>query len=139
MIRGVHMNQRADQMRTAAGQHADPLLGRPRHQRGRPFAIAEDVRLPADGKDVGVPGDDPEGFEIPEIDPSDRVGAAQPAKGGEQLMLTRIGLRRNDQTRRLRRNGIAVRGHIEHAGSLGATTGVCKGAGAASSGAVTQR
>ena len=48
VIRRIHVDQRADEMRTAAGQRAYPLVGTARDQRGRTVAIVKSVVLPAD-------------------------------------------------------------------------------------------
>ena len=78
MIGGIHLHQRAHQVRPA-GDLADALFHRPVRQRGRAVGIVEQLVLAADGLDMGMLCHHPERIEILRPRDAERIVGAEPA------------------------------------------------------------
>ncbi len=78
MVGGVHLHQRAHQVR-AASDLADTLFDPPRRQRGRAVGIVEQLVLAADGLDMRVFCHHPERIEVLRPRHAEWVVGAEPA------------------------------------------------------------
>ena len=81
VVRGVHLHQRADEVRTASGHLADPGVGLEGDEGRGKITVMEQRILPADVQDVGVLGDDPEWRATLQFGPAKGIIGAQPAEG----------------------------------------------------------
>ena len=92
MVRRIHLQQRANQMRAAARQRTRKFIRSGRQQRACTVAVAELLMAAADFDDVGMPGYRPERIEPFGLDASQPAIAAKPSEAGHQLLLSGIGL-----------------------------------------------
>ena len=99
MVRGVHLHQGPQQVRTAAGHALDDLVALDRGEGGRPVPGVEQVVLTADLQDVGVLAHDPEGIDPLQLDPGQRRVGPQPAEGLVHRPVLGIGRGREHRAR----------------------------------------
>jgi hypothetical protein len=94
----IHVNERADGMRAAAGHGTGRLVRGARHESVRAVAVVEQTVFTDDFQNIGMLGYCPKWIKIFDLHAADKQVRAEPSKTSKQRFSFRVGFRRDDQT-----------------------------------------